>query len=54
MGKFPRWLILSLLIGAAVLCYIIGFTPGMGLFLILGMVFELSFWVKVFRHSDKE
>lgn len=54
MNTIPRWLVLTLLIVAAVACYSVGFTPGMGLFLILGVVFELSFWLKLFRRTDEK
>ena len=52
MNDIPRWLVLVLLLGAAALSYLIGFMPGLGLFLILGMLFEIGFWLKLFRRPD--
>ena len=52
MNTIPRWLVLSILIGAALACYSVGFVPGFGLFLLFGAVFELSFWWKLFRKRN--
>lgn len=49
MAGEPRWLILTLLLMAAVGCYLVGFNIGFGLFLFLGAAFELVFWVELFR-----
>jgi len=51
MNKAPRWLILTLLIIAAVVCYMLGFQIGLGLFLFLGAAFELAFWFKLFKRE---
>jgi hypothetical protein len=44
----PRWLTLLLLVTAALVCYAIGSIAGLTFFIILGLGFELYFWVKVF------
>jgi hypothetical protein len=51
MSSLPRWLVLSILIALAVLCYAIGFNAGAGLFLIIGGCFELAFWFKLIRRD---
>lgn len=53
MNKTPRWLVLTLLFGAAALSYLAGFMAGFGLFLILGLLFEIGFWVNLFRRTKK-
>jgi hypothetical protein len=47
--------VLLTLIAAAAGSYMIGFMPGLGLFLLLGMCFELAFWFKLFKpkHQNK-
>lgn len=50
----PRWLVLTLLISAAIASYAVGFMKGAGVFLVLGCLFELSFWVKFLRSSPEE
>jgi len=52
MQKLSRWPILTLLIIAALVSYSIGFIQGMGFFLLLGGLFELSFLVKLFKTSS--
>jgi len=54
MNTLPRWLVLCTLIGAAILSYIFGFKQGLGLFLVLGAVFEIGFWLKLFKKPEKE
>ena len=44
-----RWLVLSVLIAAAIGCYLIGFRLGLTLFLVLGVLFELGFWFKLLK-----
>lgn len=51
MSNLPRWLVLSILIALAVLCYAIGFNPGAGIFLLVGVGFELAFWFKLLRRD---
>ena len=54
MTKLPRWTTAVLLFGAAAVCYTIGFTPGFGVFLALGLLFELGFWFKVFERDKNK
>ena len=49
----PRWLVLTLLIVAAIACYSVGFVAGFGFFLFVGVVFELMFWVKLINRKNK-
>ena len=51
MNNFPRWMVLSILVALAALCYAIGFRAGAGIFLILGAFFELAFWFKLIRRG---
>jgi hypothetical protein len=49
----PRyWLLFALLAGAAV-SYSVGFFAGFGLFLAAGVLFELAFWVEVFKRKRR-
>jgi hypothetical protein len=43
-----RYLTLLLLLAAAAISYAIGFAAGVWLFLVVGVIFELSFWVGLF------
>jgi hypothetical protein len=54
MKEQSRWIILALLISAAIGCYLIGFKPGFGFFLVLGVGFELAFWLKLFKRKKIE
>ena len=48
MKKY-RWLITISFLVAALVCYSIGFSVGFGGFLILGIIFELLFWVNILK-----
>jgi hypothetical protein len=39
------------LLGAAIVCYFLGFLSGVALFLAAGVILELSFWVRLFRRK---
>ena len=52
MHVFPSWLVLTVLLVAALLSYAIGFMPGFGVFIILGVVFELGFWIGLFNRQN--
>jgi len=47
-----RWAILILLLIGALGFYLIGGIRGAGLFIIIGLVFELLFWVGIFKTKD--
>jgi len=53
MNNIPRWLILTLLLIATVACYFVGFMIGVGVFLAIGIIFELVFWLKLFKRNKK-
>ena len=53
MNRLPRWLVLSILVVLAALCYAIGFSAGAGVFLLLGGCFELAFWFKFIRRRPR-
>ena len=44
-----RYWILLALAAAAIVSYGVGFTPGLGLFIAAGAIFELAFWLQLFR-----
>jgi len=52
MNTFKKWLILILLAFGAAVSYGSGFSGGMWGFIILGAVFELSFWYGLFSIKD--
>ncbi len=56
MNTFIKWLILILLLLGAAVSYSSGFSEGTWGFIILGAIFELSFWVGLFtiKDGDKE
>jgi hypothetical protein len=47
-----HWILLAL-ISAAVVSYSVGFMVGLGLFVAAGVVFELAFWVQLFRRRRR-
>ncbi|WP_199886132.1 hypothetical protein [Pseudoalteromonas sp. T1lg23B] len=53
MEKLPRILIILFLLLAAVASYSYGSATGIFLFIILGFVFEMAFWFKVFPRKKK-
>ena len=54
MKSSTRWLTLLLLIIAALGSYSIGFMRGVMLFVVIGILFELAFWVGLFRSNSKQ
>jgi hypothetical protein len=44
-----RYLTLLCLFGAAGISYAVGFTAGTWVFIALGVIFELTFWVELFK-----
>ena len=48
-----RWLVTVGFLALACACYFIGSVAGFGLFLVLGVIFELAFWFKLFK-ADKD
>lgn len=51
MKLSKRFIITVLCLLAAISCYLFGAPTGGALFLILGMVFEGVFWIRVFRRT---
>lgn len=51
MQTLYKWIVLTVLILAAMASYSYGFSEGVFLFVIVGVVFELSFWFRLFRKS---
>ncbi|MDB2356385.1 MULTISPECIES: hypothetical protein [unclassified Pseudoalteromonas] len=47
MNVFTKWLILAVLIIAAITCYSYGSTSGLFIFIIAGFAFEMAFWFGV-------
>ena len=48
-----RYWILLALISAAVVCYSVGFTVGLGLLVAAGLIFELAFWFELIRRRHR-
>lgn len=44
MSYMNRWIIIVLLIVAALVCYSIAGILGLGIFIVLGITFEIFFW----------
>ena len=43
----------SALVAAAVVSYSVGFMAGLGLFVAAGIVFELAFWLELFKRRRR-
>jgi hypothetical protein len=48
MNKLSRWIVLPLLAIAAIFFYRIGNSSTLIMFLLLGFIIELAFWLKAF------
>lgn len=48
MKSFQKWIILLALLFAAIASYSYGSSTGAIAFVLLGVAFELSFWIKLF------
>ena len=46
------WILLALL-AAATVSYSLGFMAGVGLFIAVGMVFELAFWYQLIKRTRR-
>lgn len=53
MNKAVRWLVIITLLIAAIVSYIIGSTTSLGIFLVIGVLFELCFWFGLFSYDRK-
>ena len=49
-GRKNRLLITCSFMLAACVCYLIGYTPGLNLFFLVGAIFETVFWIRLFRN----
>ncbi len=47
-----RYWILLALVAAAAVSYGVGFMVGLGLFVAAGVIFELAFWLELFKRRD--
>jgi len=54
MNTAVRWLIVVTLLIAAIGSYTIGSTKSLGIFLVLGVIFELCFWFGIFGDFSKK
>jgi hypothetical protein len=52
MNNLSRWIVLPLLAIAAIFFYSIGNASSLIVFLILGFLFELGFWLKAFPRNN--
>jgi hypothetical protein len=48
LNSFTKWIILTVLILAAIACYSYGSSTGLFVFIVVGVIFELAFWFGVF------
>lgn len=53
VNKAYRFIILALLIAAAISAYSYGSSTGIFVFVILGFAFEGMFWMSLFRHKKQ-
>ncbi|GHE76828.1 hypothetical protein [Thalassotalea profundi] len=53
MNRVTKWIILAILILAALACYSYGNSTGLFVFMIMGVIFELAFWFGVFSKKGK-
>jgi len=53
-GRKNRLLITCSFMLAACVCYLIGYTPGLNLFFLVGAIFETVFWIRLFRNWGKQ
>lgn len=52
--KIPhKWILLTALLFAALISYTYGFSHGVTIFMILGVILELGFWLGLFSKSGK-
>lgn len=49
-----RWMVITAFLIAALVSYGIGFTFGVTLFVFLGCILELGFWVGLFNSTSKD
>ena len=54
MNKITRFLVLTLLVIAAITSYSYGSSTGIFAFLILGFIFETCFWVSLVRQKRRK
>lgn len=52
MSSSVKWLVLLALLVGAGTSYGYGFSEGIWIFVVLGVLFELSFWVGVLRDPE--
>ncbi len=55
MKTLHKWIILSALLFAAIASYSYGSSQGVVAFILIGIIFELTFWLKLFKkksHTD--
>jgi hypothetical protein len=53
MKLIYKWLFITFCLIAAIASYSAGSVRGFGLFMVLGMLFELGFWIGVFKIKTK-
>jgi hypothetical protein len=54
MNRLSRWIILPLLAIAAIFFYSIGNVSSLLVFLVIGFVFEIAFWLKAFPRKRNQ
>jgi len=54
MKSFHKWIILFILLMAALASYSYGFSAGAFAFVGFGVVFELLFWFGIFRKTSEQ
>ncbi len=51
MDAMKRWGLTILCLVAALGCYGLGIPAGSAIFLLLGVIFEIVFWVRLYKHQ---
>lgn len=54
MRRLQRFIVLTLLLVAAVLCYMAGSAKGIGILVGIGLLFELGFWLGLFNSPSRK
>ncbi len=49
-----KWIVLVTLLLAALISYAYGFSEGVAIFIVLGVIFELAFWIGAISKSHQQ
>ncbi len=54
MNALSRWLVTTILLILALICYAIGSAVGIGIVVFLGVIFELLFWHRILHKTEAD